>query len=131
ADLLERRNTITVAFPDIGLGPLFRFEAELLDVRDNNRDFGQTKEAVVLQLTHRPRRQWLFTLGATLEYNDAEIFGTTVDDDDPDNQKNQLEEFVRANPNLGSTIRVPEGKTIAWTQYLRASWDRRDQQLSA
>ncbi len=122
--LLERRNTLSLSFPDIGLGPLFRLEVELLDVLDNNRDFGQTKEVGLVQLTHRPNRQLLFYLGATVEYNDAEIFGT-------EEQIRSLEEYVRDNPNLGNTVRVPQGQTVAWTQHLRGSWDRRDRQLAA
>ncbi len=116
--LLERRNTITLAFPDIGLGPLFSFEAELLDLRSNERDYSHARDAAVLRLLFIPRRQYQVNLGGTVELNDAEILGG-----------DSLLKYVKDNP--GINIRVPEGRSIAYTQNLGASWDLRDQPLAA
>lgn len=122
--LLERRNSISLTFPEIGLGPRYRLEAELLDIRDNNRDFGLTKDATVLQLTYRPRQDFYLQGGGTLERNDAEIFGAAA-------QRDSLDEYVRDNPELANTVRVPEGLSIAITQNIRGAWDRRDRPLAA
>ncbi len=115
---LERRNTLTWAFPEIGLGPLFRFEVELLDLLDNARDFSHTRDAALVRLLFRPRRQFLFSVGGTIELNDATILGGE-----------RLLDYARENP--GQNIRVPEGRSIAYTQNLNGSWDGRDKPLAA
>ena len=84
---LERRNSISVEFPEIGLGPRFRLTVEGLDVRDNSRDFGITKDAALLTLLFRYSRQFSAQLGGSLELNDASIFGQE--------QKGALEDYVR------------------------------------
>lgn len=113
-DRLARRNTITLAFPDVGLGPLFRFEVELLDLHANQRDFSQTRDSGALRLIFLPRRQYLVQLGGTVELNEVTILETEVIsmDDNP-------------------VILVPEGRSVAFTQNLSASWDRRDKPLAA
>lgn len=117
-DRLERRNTVTLAFPEIGLGPLFRFEVELLDLHDNARDFIHTRDSTALRLLFRPRRAYVFSVGGTVELNDAKILGGQ-----------SLEAYAQDNP--GQNIRVPEGRSIAYTQNLGGSWDGRDQPLAA
>lgn len=120
---IERRNSATVEFPDVGLGPLFRFSVEGIDVRDNARDYGITKDAGITTLIFRPSRRFSATLGASLELNRAEIFGST--------QKGALEEYVRNNPRLRNSFRVPEGTTVAVAQRIGVTWDRRDNPLGA
>lgn len=115
---LERRNTLTWAFPEIGLGPLFRFEVELLDLLDNARDFSHTRDAALVRLLFRPHRQYLFTVGGTIEINEATILGGE-----------SLLDYARENPT--QNIRVPEGRSIAYTQNFNASWDARDKPLAA
>lgn len=120
---LERRNSATIEFPEIGLGPLFRFSVEGIDVRDNARDFGITKDAGIVTLIFRPSRRFSATLGGSLELNTAEIFGTT--------QKGALEEYVKNNPRRRNTFRVPEGTTVAVAERVGFAWDRRDNPLGA
>jgi outer membrane protein insertion porin family len=120
---LERRNTATVEFPEIGLGPLFRLSVEGVDVRDNARDFGLTKDAGILTLTFRPDRRFSIQVGGSLELNDATIFGN--------DQKGALQEYVQNNPGQAGTFRVPEGTTFAIAQRLGVTWDRRDNPLGA
>src|SRR5690606_5174295 len=115
---LERRNTVTLAFPEVGLGPLFRFEVEFLDLRDNARDFSHTRDSGAIRLLFRPRRQYVFTVGGTIEINEATILGGE-----------SLLEYAQENP--GRNIRVPEGRSVAYTQNLSGSWDGRDQPLAA
>ena len=122
-DRLERRNSATFEFPEIGLGPRFRLGVEGLDVRDNSRDFGITKDAAIVTLMYRPARQFSVQLGGSIELNDASIFG--------EEQKGALEEYVRNNPQLRNAFRIPEGRTVAVAQRVEFAWDRRDQPLDA
>ncbi len=122
-DRLERRNTVTIQFPEIGLGPLFRLEISGIDVRDNARDYGLTKDAALLTLFFRPTRRLAFQAGGSLERNVASIFGT--------DEKGALDQYVRENPATRNIFRVPEGTTFAIAEQLRASWDRRDRPLDA
>ncbi len=120
---LERRNSATVEFPDVGLGPLFRLSVEGIDVRDNARDYGITKDAGIVTLIFRPERQFSATIGGSLELNTAEIFGSS--------QKGALEAYVQNNPQFRNTFRVPEGTTIAVAERIGFAWDRRDNPLGA
>jgi outer membrane protein assembly factor BamA len=123
---LERRDTISIVFPEIGLGPLFRFGLDGIDVRDNARDFGLSKEAAVATLTYRPARTFYSQIGASLEVNDVEIFGKE--------QKRTLEEYLRTLPpgdQLRRLLLVPEGLTIAVAERISATWDRRDNPFAA
>jgi outer membrane protein assembly factor BamA len=120
---LERRNSARVEFPEIGLGPLFPFSVEGVDVRDNARDYGLTKDAGIVTLTYRPTRRFSTQLAGSLERNDASIFGAE--------QKGALQEYVRNNAGTANLFRVPEGPTLAVAQRLGFSWDRRDTPLGA
>ncbi len=122
-DRLERRNSITLQFPGIGLGPLFPLEVSGIDVRDNSRDYGITKDAAIITQYFRPNRRLAFQLGASFERNVATIFGSDT--------KGALDEYVKANPEQRNTFRVPEGTTFAVAQRARASRDRRDKPLDA
>ncbi|HEY5959996.1 MAG TPA: POTRA domain-containing protein, partial [Polyangiaceae bacterium] len=120
---LERMISLQVAFPDIGLGPLFRLGLEGLDVHDNSRDFGLTKEALVSTLTYQPTRRLAVQLGGSLERNDVGIFG--------DAQQNALLCYVQRNPSRATVFRVPQGTTGAVAERVTVSWDRRDMPLDA
>jgi outer membrane protein assembly factor BamA len=120
---LERRNTATVEFPEIGLGPLFRLAVDGVDVRDNARDYGLTKDAAIVTVHFRPSRRVSFQVGGSLERNNAAIFGK--------DQKGALEAYVRDNPAQRNIFRVPEGTTWAVAQQVRVAWDRRDNPLDA
>jgi outer membrane protein insertion porin family len=123
AERIERRNTITVEFPEIGLGPLFRFSVEGVDVRDNARDYGLTKDAAIVTLTFRPDLRLSFQIGGSLELNDATIFGKEEED--------ALEAYLNDNPGQANKFRVPDGTTVAIAQRVGATWDRRDRPLDA
>jgi outer membrane protein assembly factor BamA len=123
SERLERRNSLLIEFPEVGLGPLFRLSLEGLDVRDNARDFGLTKDAGIVTLTYRPIRQFSAFIGTSLERNDAEIFGSE--------QKEALKDYVEANPRSAGTFKVPEGVTVALAERIGFAWDRRDNPLGA
>jgi outer membrane protein assembly factor BamA len=119
-DRLERRNSLRVAFPQIGLGPLVSFYVEGIDLRDNQRDFGLQREAFVPTITYRPLREVVATLSASLEYNDVLIF-----------KAGGIDEVVRNNRALERLLRFPDGTTFAVAQRFGLSWDRRDNAFAA
>lgn len=119
-DRLERRNSLRVAFPQIGLGPLVSFYVEGIDLRDNQRDFGLQREAFVPTLTYRPLREVVGTLSASLEYNDVRIF-----------KAGSIDDVVRNNRALERLLRFPDGTTFAVAQRFGLSWDRRDNAFAA
>lgn len=121
---LERRNSASLEFPEIGLGPMFRLNVEAIDVRDNARDFGLTKDAGIVTLIFRPERRFSLQLGASLELNDAQIFGSQA-------LRDYISENIDTNPGLANLFRVPEGTSLAIAQRLGATWDRRDNPLGA
>jgi outer membrane protein insertion porin family len=120
---LERRDTATVEFPDVGLGPLFRLSVEGVDVRDNSRDYGLTKDAGIVSLIYHPDPHFSAQIGGSLELNTAEIFGNE--------QKDALQTYVEQNPGLRDAFRVPQGTTLAIAQRIGFTWDRRDNPFDA
>lgn len=122
---LERRNTASVEFPEIGLGPLFRFAVEGVDVRDNSRDYGITKDAFIVTLSYRPEVAFTAALRGSLELNNAEIFGRY--------EKNALETYLRANNSslLQRLLNVPQGQTLAVAQRISVLRDDRDNPFGA
>lgn len=120
SERLERRNSIRVSFPEIGLGPLVSFGIEAVDVRDNQRDFGLSREAIVPSLTYRPVREVVATLSASVELNDEKIFNGA-----------SIEDIVKDNRNLANLLRFPDGTTVAIAQRVAVSWDRRDVPFAA
>jgi outer membrane protein assembly factor BamA len=119
---LERRNTASIAFPEIGLGPLVSFSIDGIDARDNQRDYGLTREAFVPTLTYRPIRTITTQLGASVELNDVQIL--ECDQENPkDREKCASDIYGRLN--------VPEGRTGVVAQRVSFSWDGRDNPFAA
>lgn len=114
-DRLERRNTISLIVPDIGLGPLVSLTLDGIDIRDNQRDFGLGREALIPTLTYRPIREVTAQVSATFEFNDVNVFDTDALD---------------AGALLG-VLRVPQGRTVAFSQRLKGTLDLRDNALNA
>lgn len=112
-DRLERRNTISLTFPEIGLPPAFSLSIEGIDVRHNQRDFGLSKDAVVPTLSYRPIRGLATQASLSAERNDVTIFN-------PGAQQGAL-----------SILRAPEGLTLALSQRLNFTWDLRDNPFNA
>jgi outer membrane protein assembly factor BamA len=119
---LERRDSISVEFPEIGLGPLFPLGVDLVDVRDNSRDFGLTKDAVIVTQSYRPSTRFVAQIGGSLERNNANIFnGETI------------REYLSQQQNASASKRllVPDGLTIAVAERTNVTWDRRDNPFNA
>lgn len=112
---LERRNSLSFTFPEIGLGPLVALTLEAIDLRDNQRDYSINKEAVVPTVTYRPfpPRQLSVQLGVSGEYNDVGIFNEA------------------AQNSTATVLRAPEGKSVAVAQRASITVDTRDAPLNA
>ncbi len=120
SERLERRNSASLRFPDVGLGPRVDVVVDGIDVRDNQRDFGLTREALIPTLGWRPIRQVTNQLGLSVELNDVTLF-----------HADDMEGAIADNNSLANLLRVPEGRTIAFAERLATSWDRRDNSLAA
>ncbi|MFP6686808.1 MAG: POTRA domain-containing protein [Polyangiaceae bacterium] len=120
AERLERRNSISLRIPDIGLGPKVALVVDGVDVRDNQRDFGLTREAFLPSIDYRPHREVRLGLGASVEVNDVTLF-----------DEGGIAATIAANPSLANLLRVPEGRTVAISQRFTGSWDRRDDSFAA
>ena len=107
-----RHNSASVEFPEIGLGPLFRFNVEAIDVRDNARDYSLVKDAFIPTVIFRPERRLSAQLGSSLELNTATILGDT----------RGLANYVRDSGQL-TTFRVPEGTKLKALQLESTSID--------
>lgn len=120
---MTRQNSLALSFPDVGLGPLFRLRVEGLDVQRNSRDFQLAKQANVDTLSFLPSRRLTVDLGGSLERNQVYLF-------DPD-YGGDLYRYVTEHRTFTNLFRVPTGKSLAVTQKLGFSWDRRDVPLDA
>jgi outer membrane protein insertion porin family len=125
AERLERRDTISLTFPEVGLGPLIRLGLDGVDVHDIARDFELSKEAAVSTFTYRPSRGLYAQLGGSLERNYATVFDAPT-----------LEAHLAGLPpadqaDQSRLLRVPDGLTYAVAERVSINWDRRDNPLGA
>jgi outer membrane protein insertion porin family len=118
ADRLERRNTLTFEFP---VAKKYRLAIEGVDARDNSRDFGITKRAGIVTLTHRASRTLTLIGGSSFELNDARIFAET----------STLQAYLEQNPQQARLLNVPEGRSFAVALRATGRWDRRDNPFAA
>jgi outer membrane protein assembly factor BamA len=120
---MERHNTASVLFPEVGLGPLISLGVDGIDVRSNARDFGLSKNALSTALNYHPFRTFTTSVGGSLERNDVSIFGGET-----------VEQYL-GRPGVTSDLRrlllAPDGLTLAVAQLGTVSWDRRDNPLGA
>ena len=123
-DRLARRITLSGVFPDVGLGPLVRAQADAVYVRDLERDFALDKVSGTGTLIYRPGREFQVSLGQSLEDNDIHLF-----------QFNSISEYLdcsgQGNTALASLLRVPDGESLVSAQHLSVAWDRRDNAFNA
>lgn len=111
---LERRNTASLTFPEIGLGPLVSFSVDGIDVRDNQRGFGISRQALVPTFAYRPRRNITVRLGGSAEVNEIDVFNDTAIDSP-----------------IIPLLRVPRGETVAFSGRLNFAWDGRNNAFAA
>jgi outer membrane protein insertion porin family len=123
-DRLARRITLSGVFPDVGLGPLVRAQADAIYVRDLERDFTLDKVSGSGTLVYRPGREFQVSLGQSVEDNDVHLF-----------QFNSVSAYLacngQGNSALASLLRVPDGESFVVAQRLGVAWDRRDNAFNA
>lgn len=120
SERLERRNAVSLRFPDVGLGPRVTLNVDGVDVRDNQRDFSLGREALIPLFNYRPVRNVTLQLGASVEANEIRVY-----------RDGGIADIVAKNPGLATLLRVPEGRTVALSQRLGLTWDRRDNPFAA
>lgn len=118
SERLERRNSVTVEVP---FAQRFRLAVEGVDVRDNTRDFGLTKRAAIVTVSHRPSRSVSWVTGTSVEDNDVTIL----------NDRETLKEYLENNPQYVRLLNVPEGRSYALAFRLGGVWDRTDNPFGA
>ncbi|HWL85553.1 MAG TPA: BamA/TamA family outer membrane protein, partial [Polyangiaceae bacterium] len=120
------RLTLRAEFPEIGLGPLVRAALDGVYAHTLQRDFVLTKAAAIPSLTYKPIRPITIAFSPTAEQNTARVFnGASVED-----YLRQLQQSGQAG-DLFRTLLVPDGTSIAFSQRLVVSWDRRDNSFGA
>lgn len=125
--LLERRNSATIEFPEVGLGPLYRLSVEGVDLRDITRDFALEKRAAIVTLNYRPDRSISVSMGSSLELNEADVFISNEGVE-------TLEDLFAGRPGdrlLRQLLNIPDGLTLAISERLGFTWDRRDNAVAA
>jgi len=120
SERLERRNSVSVRFPEVGLGPKVNITVDGIDVRDNQRDYSLTRDALMPALNYQPVRTLHLQLSPSLEVNDVTLFA--ADD---------IDTAITSNPDLANKLRVPQGRTMALAQRIGITWDRRDTPFAA
>jgi outer membrane protein insertion porin family len=108
AQRLQRRDTLSFRFPEIGLGPLVSLSLDALDVNDDQRDYRINKEAIVPTFTYRPFRQLTTQVGVSTELNDVSIFNPSAEAD------------------TSGLLRAPQGLTLALAERVGFTADYRD-----
>ncbi len=119
---LATRLVAGLTFPEIGLGPLVRFNVDGVFVRALERDFVLQKFAGIPSVTFRPFRQLQFTLSQSIERNEVKVFnGDSI---------NEYLTKAAANGTLNADIRrqlrVPDGASVAFAERFVVAYDRRD-----
>jgi outer membrane protein assembly factor BamA len=117
ADRIERRDTVALEFP---IAKRYRLVLEGVDVRDNSRDFGLTKRAIIPTINFRPSRSVSVVGGTSFELNDARVFG----------DKQNLQQYLEAHPEQARLLNVPEGRSFAVALRVGGAWDRTDVPLA-
>jgi len=122
-DRIAMRGTLSLGFPDIGLGPDVRASIDLVGLQDVERYFVIDKLAALPTLYFRPSHQHAFSLTASAEYNNLNVF----------NNQTPAEAAALSGGNLDIVrlLRAPAGQSFVASQRLLWSWDRRDTSFDA
>lgn len=124
ADRIATRDTITFAWPEMGLGPTVRSQLDAIYVRDLERDFTLVKAAVPGTMIWRPVREVQVSGGPDYENNVVHLFqGGTI--------AQYLEQPVNQGTQLGRLLRVPDGESNVFAAKVTGTWDRRDAPFNA
>jgi outer membrane protein assembly factor BamA len=119
------RDTVTLGFPEMGLGPTVRSQLDGVFVIDLERDFTLIKASGLGTLIWRPVRQIQITGGPDYEHNDVHLFGVGT-----------IEQYLNSptaqnNVDLARVLRVPDGTSNVVAVRAVLTWDRRDSAFNA
>jgi outer membrane protein assembly factor BamA len=144
ADRIATRDTVTFAWPEMGLGPTVRSQTDFIYVRDLERDFTLLKGAVLGTAIWRPVRELQISAGPSFERNDVHLFcdlppapsssgGATMSSGSTKNcdLASYVVNVANGNPALQTLLRVPDGDSYVVAGRLVLTWDRRDSAFNA
>ena len=120
---IATRDTVTFAWPEMGLGPTVRSQLDGVYVVDLERDFTLEKGSGLGSLTWRPVRQLQVSGGPVVERNSVHLF-----------QAANIEQYLQQNPgniDIQRLLRVPDGRTNVLGGRVVVTWDRRDSAFNA
>jgi len=122
-DRIAYRVTLSLGLPDVLLGPDVRANVDGVVLQDVERYFIIKKYAAIPTLYWRAAKQHAFSLTASFEYNDLNVF----------NNQTPAEAAALAGNNLDvqRLLRAPAGQSSVFSQRLLWSWDRRDNAFNA
>ncbi len=122
-DRIAYRVTLSLGFPDIGLGPDVRANLDGVYLQDVERYFIIDKAAFIPTAVFRPIKQHAFALTVSAEYNNLNVF----------NNQSPAEAVALSGGNLDvqRLLRAPAGQSAVLSQRLLWTWDRRDNAFNA
>ena len=125
SDRIATRDTVTLGWPEMGLGPTIRSQLDGVYVRDLERDFTLTKSSGLGTLIWRPSREVQVSFGPDYEHNEVHLFQAASIADYLANPANS------GNIDLERLLRVPNGISNVVAARAVFTWDRRDAPFNA
>lgn len=122
-DRIAMRGTLSLGFPDIGLGPDIHLSVDVVGLQDVERYFVIDKVAGLPTIYFRPSHQHSFALTASFEYNNLNVFNNQT--------PSEAAALSGGNLDIVRLLRAPAGQSAVFSQRLLWSWDRRDSSFDA
>jgi len=117
------RATLSIGFPDIGLGPDVRANLDFVGLQDVERYFVIQKGAFIPTFTWRPYKQHAFALTLSAEYNNLNVFNNAT--------PAEAAALSGGNLDVERLLRAPAGQSGVVSEKLLWNFDRRDNALNA
>ncbi|HEY5240803.1 MAG TPA: POTRA domain-containing protein [Polyangiaceae bacterium] len=120
---IATRDTVTLAWPEMGLGPNVLAQVDGVYVRDLEPDFILAKTSALGSMTWRPQRGVQLSGGPDYEHNDVTLFDAST-----------IAQYLANNPgntDLARLLRVPDGASNVFAYRAVFTWDRRDSPFNA
>ncbi|MGD0527864.1 MAG: POTRA domain-containing protein, partial [Polyangiaceae bacterium] len=120
---IATRDTVTLAWPEMGLGPNVLSQIDGVYVRDLEPDFILAKTSALGSMTWRPQRGLQVSGGPDYEHNDVTLFDAST-----------IAQYLasnQGNPDLARLLRVPDGASNVFAYRAVFTWDRRDNPFNA
>ena len=126
-DFVGRRLTLSLLFPEIGLGSLMSWQIDLIHARDIQRDFLLQKFSALVTLKYRPTPKLLLSFTPSVEHNTAVVYRyDTVEGLILQTQESTDPAVKASAATLGRLLRVPTGQSVTFAARTLLTWDRRD-----